>query len=360
MPAVQGKRKEPIDMARSTPNIYTPSAGDITVAGATAIQEFFGFTADCGQAASEILYSWSQGKTPSGPHINAVVSAMQKAGLAGGGGVSTASGESKQLTNEGVANYTTTNWLAALQQNVQSVASGGSVHPVELLVNAPNLGANLPGDEFGVHGHFIAVEGWSPTHKAYVVSDPDNAAAKKGQLVLYTPQQIASANPIQAIVPTSMGKGIAGGGPGGTSNNNGSGGGGSGNQPNISQDNPWGNIPVLGGITTFLEQSGLNTLTSNTPTNPAAGVATTATGDTATALNPANWLAVIQEDIVKAGFLFFAALIILIGVVLLVAPSAVNAGTQIAAAAAAPETGGASEAIAAAARRKAAPRQSMV
>lgn len=271
--------------ARSTANVYAPASGDITVKGATAISEFFGFVGDCGEAASEILYSWSQGKAPSGTHINAVVSALQHAGLAGNQGVSTLSEESKGLSREGVPNYATSNWLGALQQNIVN-ATASTVHPVELLVNAPNLGANLPGDEFGVHGHFIAVEGWSPTHNAFIVSDPDNSAAKAGRLVFYTPGQIASANPQGAIVASGAGQGIAGGGPGG------------------------GIGTAAGSITGAA--SGVGDVVGN------------AVGGTLGSLWPT-----IQADIAKAGFLAFAALIMLVGLVLLVAPAAANTTQQV-------------------------------
>lgn len=274
--------------ARSTPDVYSPSSGDVTISGATAIQEFFGFVGDCGEAAGEILYAWSQGKAPSGAHINAVVSAMQKAGLAGNQGVSSASEESKFLASEGVANYTTNNIFGALKANA-------GIHPVELLVNAPNLGADLPGDEYGVHGHFITVEGWSPTKNAYVVSDPDNAAAKQGKLVFYTPGQLASANPITAIVASGPGKGIAGG------------------------------IGTAAG-SVGAAASGVGNALSSAADLPGAIAAL-----------PGNLVAAFQADIINAGFLFFAAMLMLIGVLLLIGPQAVDATKQAAKAAAVAE-----------------------
>lgn len=195
--------------ARSTPNVYTgASAGDTLIPGATAIDEFGAtkFFADCGQAAAEIIYAWAHGTAPDKTHINAVVHAM---GLAGNGGSSTLGEESAQLQRENVGNVVTKDWFGAISGNAGR-------KPVELLVNAPNLGANLPGDEYGVHGHFLTVEGYSPARQSFIVSDPDNAAAKKNQLVYYTKQQLAAANPQGAIVPTGTGLGIKGGGPGGT------------------------------------------------------------------------------------------------------------------------------------------------
>lgn len=169
--------------------------------GATAIHEFFGFVADCGQAAGEILYSWGHGEKPSGEHINRVVSAMQQAGLAGNQGVSTLQGNSAELTKEGVPNFTTNDWLGAIRQNA-------GVKPIELGVSNARV---LPGDENTVFGHFLTIEGRTKSGD-YIASDPDNAAAKHGQLVRYSEAQLAAAHPWGAIVPTQV-SGQIGGGP---------------------------------------------------------------------------------------------------------------------------------------------------
>jgi hypothetical protein len=183
--------------ARSTPVPYTPAAGDTLIPGATAIHEFFGFLGDCGQAAAEIVYSWSKGQTPSGDHINAVVRAMQQAGLASGSGVSTLAGNSLELSREGIPNFTTHDWQGALQQYA-------GVRPIELFVNNARA---LPGDEVTVSGHFLTIEGRTASGN-FVASDPDNALAKVNKLAVYTLQQLKNAATGGALVPTGGGPGI--------------------------------------------------------------------------------------------------------------------------------------------------------
>src|SRR5260221_523473 len=128
-------------MPRSTPVPYTPAAGDVVIHNPLAIDEFFGFAGDCGQAAAEILYAWAHGQAPSGAHINAVVVGMQQAHLAGPQGVSSLQGNSRTLANEGVPNQVTSDWLTALQQ-------AGRV-PIEIGVGNAQA---LPGDQLGVQG----------------------------------------------------------------------------------------------------------------------------------------------------------------------------------------------------------------
>lgn len=211
-------------MARlSVDNAYSPAAGDVVIPGATAIDQFgaavHNLGALCGETAAEIVSAWSKGQPVSKEHIYQRFQEMERAGLTVGPkhaeGVSTPATLSRQLTNEGVSNVVTRNWLGALE-------TYAGIRPVLLDVQSPthDLGAanQLAGDERGVTGHFITVEGYSPTHHAYVVADSDNAAAKHQKLVYYTAQQLKNAGAGAAIVPTGSGRGIkgnlAGGGPG--------------------------------------------------------------------------------------------------------------------------------------------------
>lgn len=276
--------------ARSTANVYQPAAGDVVLPGATAIHEFFGFTADCGQAAAEIIYAWAHGQKPSGQHINAVVNDMARLGLGSSNGVSGLGGESQYLSqHEGIPNTVTHDWLGAIQGNAGK-------KPVELLVYANSLGAALPGDEFGVHGHFLTVEGFSPSHNAFIVSDPDNAAAKQSKLVYYTAGQLAAANPQGAIVPTGGGPGISGSGSSGN--------------------------PILQGVLSNIP--GVNLIAQ------AGGDASTAATNAGlpNPLDPATWLAGIKTMLVDTGFVVLALLVIVLGMLLVFWPQVKSAAGE--------------------------------
>jgi hypothetical protein len=179
---------------RSEPRFYHPSEGDTLVPGVAPIHEFFGFLADCGQAASEVIYSWGTGQPVSGDHINAVVRAMQQKGLAGGGGLSSLSGNSAQLASEGIPNAVTSDWISAITGNAGS-------KPVELFVTNARA---LPGDETNLHNHFLTIVGRTASGD-FIASDPDSTQAKNGQFSVFSATQLQAANPQGAIVPSGGG-----------------------------------------------------------------------------------------------------------------------------------------------------------
>jgi hypothetical protein len=156
-----------------------------------AISQFFGFTQACGEAAAEILYSATRGVAPSGAHINAAVSGLQGAGLAGAQGVSTLGGNAWALAQEGVATQQTSDWVGAITRNAGQI-------PV--MIGVSNGGA-LPGDEPGLHNHFLSIVGYDSAGR-YLASDPDNVAAQSGKLAAYTPAELAAAHPFGALIPS--------------------------------------------------------------------------------------------------------------------------------------------------------------
>lgn len=209
-------------MGRSTPDVYSPSPGDKLIPGAVAIDQFgalssggtllsHGWDALCGWASAEITYAWAFGVAPTRDHIAQVFKSALAAGLTVGPGasqgVSTPATVSKELSDEGIPNYVTHDWENALAQYAGE-------RPIEIMTQSPdhNLGRELPGDEYNVTGHFYNVEGWSESHQAFIVSDPDNSAAKSGQLVYYTLADMQAGGAQEAIVPDMANGAIGGGG----------------------------------------------------------------------------------------------------------------------------------------------------
>lgn len=274
--------------ARSEPITYRPTDTTNVIPGAQGISEFFGFAADCGQAAAEVIYSWASGQPASGAHINAVVSKMQSVGLAGPGGLSTLQENSAALTAQGIPNYVTSDWMNAISQNVGS-------RPVEIGVSN---GRALPGDELNLNNHFLTIVGLTKEGNL-IASDPDNAAAKAGQLNIYTPAQIMAAKPWGAIVPT-----------------------GSGSASSAVTSVPWASLPAVGG-----NSGGPISLSVTTPSALQSLQSGLGIGKTSDLL----WM---------GGLILLGGLLLLAGVVIFILPSPKHveeaAGTVIGAAAKAP------------------------
>jgi|GEM_PF-5871194 len=171
---------------------------DILLPKAAALLEFQGYTGDCGETAELVFLHIFKSVPLDKDHLNALVREEIAAHNAGPSGSETLAAIGRNLKNQGLAfeqyGYQepfNTNWRAMLRDHagyngiILQIARGG----------------NLPGDEPGVHYHFIAVVGQKAG--SYIVADGDSVAARRHQLVTYSEQQLASAAPCGLILITT-------------------------------------------------------------------------------------------------------------------------------------------------------------
>lgn len=185
---------------RTQANPFTAGdPGAVVIAGAQGFSEFFGFTADCGQAALESAVATIQGRPPSPAELNQMVRDIYAAHFGSSQGVTSLQGLQHEAAAKGIQTSVQGDWLSALHANA-------GVKPVVLGLN--NAGT-LPGEHPGLQGHFIDILGIGP--KGYVASDPNTTAAKSGGLVYFTEAQLKSASPWGALVPVGTPTGGGGG-----------------------------------------------------------------------------------------------------------------------------------------------------
>ncbi len=162
-----------------------------------AISEFQGFTGDCGQAATLAALHVLKGNALTGAELDSIVNSQIAAHLADPNGPQTSGdivtylkGLGLEVFTSGFENPLQFNWHQYLLDNAGDF-------PIILEVANSGAGFGNVGDEAGVHFHFICVLGIQDS--GYMVADGDNVAARSGQLVTYSYDQIAAAQPVAVI-----------------------------------------------------------------------------------------------------------------------------------------------------------------
>jgi hypothetical protein len=175
------------------------TAGPVTaeLARTGALSEFVaGFHGDCGEDAElEALHSLI-GTPLTTASLAAIVQRHQQHGWADATGAEPLSSIAKDLDLLGVHYilYTYQEPWPEAYWHPLLLANAGRKPVILQLANA----GTLPGDESGVHYHFVLVEGINPS--GYPTGDGDNAAATKGQLVTYSIGDLVAAQPCGMIV----------------------------------------------------------------------------------------------------------------------------------------------------------------
>lgn len=190
---------------RSPEHRYDPSdPGVRIIKNASGLDEFHGYTGDCGQAAAEVQLALQHGYTPNIEEMNSMVRSMISHGEASGSGATSLRALKNELARRGLNVYINSDWRAGISTYAGIRA---------LTMGLGNAGV-LPGEHPGVHGHFICIVGLGP--KGYVASDPNTIAAKDQKLVYFTASELAAAKPWGILVPDkdAVGGDNSGGGPG--------------------------------------------------------------------------------------------------------------------------------------------------
>lgn len=171
----------------------------IAVPGATAVSESFsrvnGFIQGCGEAGVLIMSHLIKGTPVSPGQLTSLIQQSVNSGHSVSQGGATTLPQLQWLAQAQGIPTAQLDWQTALRTYTGRL-------PIEIGVsNASALGGN----NVGVSGHYIDVLGFDTSSGNYLVADPNQAAAKSGQLVEYSPQQIANAAPFGAIVPQISG-----------------------------------------------------------------------------------------------------------------------------------------------------------
>ncbi|MEO7001936.1 MAG: FlxA-like family protein [Ktedonobacterales bacterium] len=158
---------------------------------ATAMSEFLaGFHGDCGQTAELCALHVALGTPLDAAHLGDLVRRDRAHGWADANGAEPLTSIAHDLDLAG-ARYisydfsqpASFDWKGILRQEA-------GVKPV--ILQFANAGT-LPGDEGGVHFHFVAALGGDPEADRYAFADGDNTAARQGALVTYTLAQLEAA-----------------------------------------------------------------------------------------------------------------------------------------------------------------------
>ncbi len=161
---------------------------------AAALSEFVaGYHGDCGQTAELAALHVRDGTPLDAPHLAAIVKRDIQHGWASASGSETTHAIADDLALLGVPHTLydypgPANWRDLLR-------TCAGVKPVIVFITN---GQALPGDERGLHGHFICVLGVSP--RGYLCCDGDNPISRLGKLATYTEQQLAAAQPHGLVV----------------------------------------------------------------------------------------------------------------------------------------------------------------
>lgn len=166
------------------------------VAHSAALSEFVaGYHGDCGQTALLCALHTLEGTPLDAAHLGALVKADIAAHRASASGAEPLSSiysvlNAKHLVKayHPYAEPFTLDWLTLLR------AQAGITPIIMEVAN----GQALPGDERGLHYHFICILGIQPA--GYLTADGDHPAAAQGKLVNYDRTQLANARPCGLIV----------------------------------------------------------------------------------------------------------------------------------------------------------------
>jgi hypothetical protein len=162
----------------------------------TAVTEDFtrvnGIIAGCGQAALLTILHITKGLPATSDELKAIIVQGINGHQAGVGGESTPS----NLI-----------WLAQqygqIIQTIDFNRLDDYVGQQPIIVGVSNASA-FGGSDVGVHGHYITI--LDKSGRNYVVSDPNTVASQQGNFILYSPGQLAAAQPFwTAIVPLNNG-----------------------------------------------------------------------------------------------------------------------------------------------------------
>lgn len=165
---------------------------------AKAMSEFQGYFGDCGQTAELAALHCVKGLALDAATLNAIVGRDVARGWAASNGAEPIGAIANDLTQiEGVSctNYGYSEPFGVDWRRITSDNAGRQ--PV--IFEFANAG-NLPGDEKGVHYHFICVLGVGPS--GYLCADGDNPLCRDGTLAIYTEEQLAAATPCALLVVT--------------------------------------------------------------------------------------------------------------------------------------------------------------
>ena len=176
---------------------------------ATAMSEFVSnFSGDCGETAELCALHVALGAALDAEHLGQLVKRDQAHGWAAANGSEPLASIAHDLdlagaryTSYGFSQPATFDWKGVLRQEA-------GVKPI--ILQFANAGV-LPGDERGVHFHFVAALGGDPASDRYAVADGDNVAARQGLLAAYTMAQLEAAEVCGMIVVEMRQAGNTGG-----------------------------------------------------------------------------------------------------------------------------------------------------
>lgn len=144
-----------------------------------------GIVAGCGQAALLVILHVTKGLPTTAAEVKALIVQGQNQHQAGPGGNSTPS-NLIWLAGQYGQHLTAIDW-----RNASTYIDQGQ--PVIVGVNNASV---FGGPDTTVSGHYITLVGRSGRN--FLVSDPNTVESESGQFVVYTPEQLAAANPFWA------------------------------------------------------------------------------------------------------------------------------------------------------------------
>lgn len=185
---------------------YQPSGGDTVIPGSQGVGEWStlvgGVVAACGEAALAAALTVTTGSPATGAQVTSLTQNAVGQGWTVGKYAYAGQSSPQTLANLAKSQGVTLNDMSYQQ----ALSQYAGVRPIVIgISNATALG----GDDANVQGHYITVLG-KTSGGNYVVSDPNQQASQSGGLVVYTPQQIADAQPFSAQVPSTGPSGNAG------------------------------------------------------------------------------------------------------------------------------------------------------
>ena len=173
------------------------AAGDYIIPGAQAVTQWgIGFINACGEAALAVLEGIQNGVAPT----ISTVQNLARAGTSFGTdptGTSTLQELQKLAASMGTATTIGPGGQAGLNTINANLAQG---KPTE--VNIQKASA-LGGNDVGVAGHYVTVVGRAANGN-YIVADSNQAAARSGQFVQYSPQQLLNADLYGTLTATGV------------------------------------------------------------------------------------------------------------------------------------------------------------
>lgn len=183
---------------------------DYIIPGAQAVTEWGsrvgGVIAGCGEASLLVMEAIASGNPPSIQQVTDLILAAIRNGWSNPGGVITPGGLAKlgAATGNPLTIGAPGNTLATIDANL---AQG---KPTEIGISRAYV---FGGSDVNVRGHYITVVG-KRDNGSFIVADPNQPEATRGQFVYYTAQQIMNAAPFATLTPqNASGKGLGGGLP---------------------------------------------------------------------------------------------------------------------------------------------------